>query len=151
MRRLTGFVLVGSLVLFSACSYVTDFVVVNESDGPITIRYEIKDYPGPFYPPDVPGVVPASQLSEDGQQWNPVQFELDEATRSVTTRLMANQALRIATMNHYSSHDDPNDAQKFQIRRIIVSGPRGELDLTDEQARTSFKKVARTLYTLTYR
>ncbi len=150
MRRLILMVLVGSVFLFAACSYTTDFVVVNESDGPITIRYQVKDYPGPFSPPVTPAVVPASQLSEDGQQWNPVQFELDEASRSVTTRLSPGQALRIASMNHYSGHDHPNDVYKFQIRTITVSGTRGELNLTGEQARTSFTKVARTLYTLTY-
>ena len=151
MRRFIVVLLVGSLLLFAACSYATDFVIVNESDGPITIRYQVKDYPGPFYPPVTPGVVPASQLSEDGQQWNSVQFEVDEASRSVITRLSPGQALRIATINHYSGHDDPNDAQKFQIRAIAVSGTHGELNLTDEQARTSFTKVARTLYTLTYK
>lgn len=151
MRRFIIVVLVGSLFLFAACSYATDFIIVNESDAPITIRYEVNDYPGPFDPPVAPGVVPASELSEDGQQWNPVQFELDEASRSITTRLMSGQALRIATMNHYSGHDDPSDAHKYQIRRITVLGTRGELELTGEQARTSFKKVARTLYTLTYK
>ena len=151
MRRSIIMVLVGSLLLLAACSYTTDFVIVNESDGPITIHYQVKDYPGPFSPPVAPGVVSASQLSEDGQQWNPVQFELDEASRSVSTRLSPGQALRIATMNHYSGHDDPTDAYKFQIRTITLSGTRGELKLTDEQARTSFTKVARSLYTLTYK
>ncbi len=151
MRRLILMVLVGSLSLFAACSYATDFVIVNESDGPITIRYEVKNYPGPFSPPVAPGVVAASELSEDGQQWSPVQYELDAASRSVTTRLMPGQALRIATMNHYTGHEDPNDAQNFQISRISVSGQRGEVNLTGELARTTFSKVARTLYTLTYK
>ncbi len=151
MRRFIGMVLVGSVLLLAACSYVTDFVIVNESDAPVTIRYEVKDYPGPFSPPVDPGVVAASELSEDGRQWNPVQFEVDEASRSVTTRLMPGQALRIATMNHYSGHDDPTDTYKYQIRKITISGTRGELNLTDEQARTSFTKIARSLYTLTYK
>lgn len=151
MRRYIAMVLVGSVCLLAACSYATDFVIVNESDGPITIRYEVKNFPGPFYPSTTPGVVAASELSEDGQQWNPVQFAVDEASRSVTTQLMPGQALRIATMNHYTGHDDPNDAEKYQIRRIIVSGTRGELNLSDQQARTAFTKVASTLYTLTYK
>lgn len=152
MRRFIAIVLVGSVCLLAAaCSYTTDFVVVNESDGPITVRYEVKDFPGPFYPPTTPGVVAASQLSEDGQQWGPAQFVVDEASRSVTTQLMPGQALRIASMNHYSGHDDPTDDHKYQIRRIVVSGTRGELNLSDEQARTGFTKVARTLYTLTYK
>ena len=143
--------LVGSLCLFAACSYLTDFVIVNESDGPVTIRYEIKDFPGSFYVPTDPKVVPASQLSEDGQRWQPVQFAVDEASRSVTTQLLPGQALRIASMSHYSGHNDPNDDHKYQIRAITVSGRRGELHFTGEQARTSFTKVALTLYTLTYK
>ena len=149
MRRFIFIVLVGSFLLLAACSYPTDFVIVNESDGPITIRYEVKDSPGRFYPPVDPGVFPASQLSESGKQWSPIEFELDEVSRSVTTRLMPGQALRITTLNHYSGHDH-DDAWKFQIRKILVSGTRGELTLTDEQARTTFTKVSRTLYTLTY-
>jgi hypothetical protein len=76
---------------------------------------------------------------------------IDETSRSVTTHLMPGQALLIASMNHYSGHDYPGDEYKYQIRRITVSGPRGELNLSDEQARTGFTKVARTLYTLTYK
>lgn len=151
MRRYITMVLVGCVCLLAACSYATDFVVVNESDGPITVRYEVKDFPGPFYPPTAPGVAAAADLSEDGQQWSPAQFTVDEASRSVTTQLMPGQALRIASMNHYSGHDDPNDAAKYQIRRIVVSGTRGELNLSDEQARTAFTEVAPTLYTLTYK
>lgn len=151
MRRYIAMVLVGSVCLLAACSYTTDFVIVNESDGPITVRYEEKDFPGPFYLPTAPGVVAASELSEDGQQWSPAQFVVDEASRSVTTQLMPGQALRIASLNHYTGHDDPNDAEKYQIRRIVVSGTRGELNLSDEQARTTFTKVARSLYTLTYK
>ena len=60
--------LLGSLLLLGACSYATDFVIVNESDTAIMIRYEVKDFPGPFYPPTTPGVVAASELSEDGQE-----------------------------------------------------------------------------------
>lgn len=151
MRYLLLMVLLASLLLFAACSYTTDFVIVNETDGPITVRYEVEDFPGQFYVPLTPEVVAASELSEHDKQWNPVQFEVDEASRSVTTRLMPGQALRIATMNSYGGHDDPNSAYKYSLRRITVSGSRGELDLMGEQARTTFTKVTRGLFTLTYR
>lgn len=151
MRRWILTALVGSVALFAACSYLTDFVIVNESDGPIIVRYEVKDYPGAFYPPEVPKVMPASELGERGKQWDAIQYELDEASRSVTTQLMPGQALRLTTIHHYSGHDDPIDAENFQIRRITVSGTRGELDLKGEQARTTFTRVSLTLYKLTYR
>lgn len=151
MRRVISMALLGSLLLLGACSYATDFVIVNESDTAIMIRYEVKDFPGPFYPPTTPGVVAASELSEDGQEWTPTQFQLDEASRSVTAQLMPGQAFRVATMNHYSGHDDPTDTYKYQIRRIVLSGAHGELEFTDEQARTAFRRVARSLYILTYK
>ena len=151
MRRVISMALLGSLLLLGACSYATDFVIVNESDTAIMIRYEVKDFPGPFYPPTTPGVVAASELSEDGQEWTPTQFQLDEASRSVTAQLMPGQASRVATMNHYSGHDDPTDTYKYQIRRIVLSGAHGELEFTDEQARTAFRRVARSLYILTYK
>lgn len=149
MIRLFGvMVLFGSICLLSSCSFTTDFVIINEWEGPITIHYELKDSPGPFSP-DAPGVVSAAELS-DRSQWMPVPFQVDQARRSVTVRLMPGRALRIATLSNYGGHDDPND-QKFEIRRITIVGPRGKVHLTDEQARRSFTKVAITLYTLTYK
>ena len=151
MRRVILTALLGSLLLLGACSYATDFVIVNESNTAIMIHYEVEDFPGPFYPPTAPGVVAASELSEDGQEWTPTQFQLDEASRSVTAQLMPGRAFRVATMNHYSGHDDPTDDHKYQIRRIVVSGTRGELEFSGEQARTAFTRIARSLYTLTYK
>ncbi|HSD48133.1 MAG TPA: hypothetical protein VLB87_16015 [Pyrinomonadaceae bacterium] len=152
MRRFVLLIVLGaSVISTAACSYVTDFVIVNESDAPVIVRYEATDGPGTFVPSVTPAVVPAADLSEDGQQWTPIEFQVDEASRAVITRLNPGQALRIATMNHYSGHNYPNDAYKYQIRRITVSGNRGELDLAGDQARTSFTEVARTLYTLTYK
>ena len=151
MRRVISMALLGSILLLGACSYATDFVIVNESDTAIMIRYEVKDFPGPFYPPTTPGVIAASQLSEAGKEWTPTQFQLDQASRSVTAQLMPGQAFRVATMNHYSGHDDPTDTHKYQIRRIVVSGAHGNLEFTDEQTRIAFTRVARSLYTLTYK
>jgi hypothetical protein len=151
MRRVILLALVGSLILLGACSYATDFVIVNESDTAIIVRYEVKDFPGPFYAPTTPGVLAASEVSGGGQQWTPTQFQLDEASRSVTTQLMPGQALLVARMNHYSGHDDPTDDYKYQIRRIVVSGTRGEVEFSGDQARTAFTRIARSLYTLTYK
>ena len=151
MRRFTLVVLAAFLCSFAACSFATNFVIVNESDSPVIVRYEIKEFPGEFYLPEKPVVVAASDLSEDGPEWKPIQFEVDEATRSVTTQLMPGEALRIARLNSYMGHDDPNSADDFQIRTITVSGTHGQLNLTDEQARTTFTKVSSALYTLTYK
>lgn len=151
MRRFILMVPVAFLCLFAACSFATDFVIVNESDSPVVVRYEIKEFPGEFYLPDKPVVVAASELSDDRPEWKPIEFEVDEVTRSVTAQLMPGEALRIAMLNSYRGHDNPNSAYGFQIRTITVSGAHGQLNLTDEQARTAFTEVLRILYTLTYK
>ncbi|HEU4507448.1 MAG TPA: hypothetical protein VFR78_04365 [Pyrinomonadaceae bacterium] len=151
MRRFTLVVLVAFLCMFAACSFTTNFVIVNESDSPVIVRYEIKEFHGEFYLPDKPVVVAASELGEDQPEWKPIEFEVDEATRSVTTQLMPGEALRIARLNSYMGHDNPNSAHHFQIRTITISGARGQLNLTDEQARTTFTEVSLSLYTLTYK
>ncbi len=151
MRSVVSIALLGSLLLLGACSYATDFVIVNESDMAIMIRYEVKDFPGPFYPPTTPGVVAASELREHGHEWTPTQFQLDEASRSVATQLMPGQAFRVARLHHYSGHDDATDTDKYPIRGIVVSGAHGNLEFTDEQARRAFTRVTRSLYTLTYK
>lgn len=151
MKRVIAMLLVGSVLLLAGCSYSTDFVIVNESDAVIMIRYEVKDFPGPFYPPTTPAVVAASELRDDRAQWTSTQFQVDEGSRSVTTQLLPGQALLVARMNHYSSHDDPTDEHKFQIRRIVMSGTRGDQEFSNGQARTAFTRITRTLYTLTYK
>ena len=140
--------------LLSACSYITDFVVANESDQPIEVRYRVKKFPGPFTPPAVPSTIETSQLSPKGsQQWHQLTsdgFQLDEDSRTVKVRVLPHQALRIATMHHYGGHDDSVDAQDFPVEEITIVGTNGEQRFVGQHARTTFSAVSRALYTLTY-
>jgi len=141
--------------LFAACSYTTDFVVVNQSSQSIEVRYKIKEFPGPFAPPVVPATITISRLStKGGQDWNelsPDGYRLDEQNRTVIVELESHQALRIARMHHYMGHDDAADAEEFPVVEVIVTGAQGDLKLVGQQARVTFSEMSRVLYTLTYK
>lgn len=147
--------MVSSVSLFAGCSYITDFAVVNESDRPIEVRYRVKNYPGPFAAPVAPAVIATSQMSaKGGQQWSTLtadRYQLDQANRTVTVRVMPNEALLVADMHNYNGHGDPWDAKQFPIDEITIQGSGGEVCFRGSQSRTSFSEVSSALYTITYR
>jgi len=148
-----------ALLLFAAglsgCSYLTDFVVVNDSGAPVEVRYQIKNYPGTFSPPVAPASMSASELKSKGnQQWTTItssRFQLDEANRTVIVQLSPQEALLVTRMHNYAGHDNPADAQEFPIQQISLSGVHGETKFVGEQARRSFTEISSALYTLTYK
>ncbi len=155
IRHVILTVLVGSVSLFVACSYITDFAVVNESDQPIEVWYKVKNYPGPFAPPVTPATIAATQLSSKGsQQWTTLtseQYQLHQESRTVQVRVMPHQALLIANMHNYIGHEDAWGANEFPIEEITIRGGQGEIKLADQKARTTFSQVSRALYILTYK
>ena len=154
MRHVILVLLLAAISLLSACSYITDFIVINESREPMQVRYKVKKFPGAFTPPVAPATIPMSQLSTKGnQQWSQLasgDYQLDQESRTVIVRVLPHQALRIATMHHYGGHQDSADAQDFPVEEITMSGEDGERRFTGPQARTTFSEVSRALYTLTY-
>lgn len=155
MRTSMLILLVSCISMFAACSYITDFAVVNQSGQVVEIRYRIKRFPGPFAPPVAPATMAASRLStKGGQEWKDLpsnQYRLDEENRTVIVELAPQQALRIARMQHYLGHEDVGDAEEFPVEEVIVTGAQGELRLLGQQARVMFSEMSKALYILTYR
>ena len=154
-RRLVLIALIGGVSLFAACSYLTEFVVVNQSDDHIVVRYKIKNYPGPLNLPAVPSTIESSRLSKKhAQEWQELtsdEYQLDEHNRTVVVDVRPHQALLIASMHHYMGHDDVGDAQDYPIEEVTVTGTQGELKLAGPQARVMFSEISRVLYTLSYK
>lgn len=71
-RSLFFALLLVHLFLLLGCSYSTDFVVVNESEQPIEIRYRVKkSTAGSLAVSGIPAIIEASRLStHGGQEWN---------------------------------------------------------------------------------
>jgi hypothetical protein len=76
---------------------------------------------------------------------------VDAAGRTVSVSVGPGDALRIADVSNYGSHDDTWNANEFPIDEITISGANGDLRLTGQQTRTTFAKVSLALYTLTYK
>ena len=155
MRITIGAIALGAVLLLAACSYKTEFVVINESDQSINIRYKVKDFPGPFAPPVTPATIVASQLNMHGdQQWEvltPAQYQIDQENRTITVRLMPHEALRVASMHKYGGHNNLRDAEHFPIEEIVIMGSADELVLKGQQALETFSNLSKALYTLTYK
>ena len=156
MRRviLVVFLLLASTL--TACSYTTDFVVVNESDHAIEISYKHKQFPWntPFEPHQRPAKVDADALrSKGGNEWReltPSDYQIDRENRTVLVRIMPGEALRIHGFHNYGGHEDPHEAEDYPFEEISVLGANGVLKYTGQKARTAFSKVSLGLYTLTY-
>jgi hypothetical protein len=152
---LTAFVLCGVALTLSGCSYKTNFVIVNESGQLIEVRYQVKDHPGPFYPPVPPASMSAGDLSSKANNnWSELpasRLQIDEAQRTVTVLVKPNEALLVASMHNYFGHDNEWDAREFPIQEINVLGSKGKMSVVGDQTRRSFSKVSIALYTLTYK
>ena len=112
MRRESLILILLLTSTLTACSYFTDFVVVNESDHPIDVGYRYKHFPGdkPFELYVPPSKIAAQRLSSKGgnewQQLTPSDYQLDRENRTVLVRVMPREAIRIYSFHNYRGHDD---------------------------------------------
>lgn len=143
--------------LLTACSYAADFVIINESDSPIDVRYTVKrSTVGPLVASGLPATIEASQLSSHGgQQWKELagnQYQLIQESNVdiAIVRVMPKEALRITDVRDYKGHSAQRNIN-FPIEEINITGASGELILTGKQTRLAFMEVSKALYTLTYR
>lgn len=144
-----------SLSLLVACSYATDFVVINESPESIEVRYRVKKGSlGPITIAGPPAIIPSSQLGSNGrlpwQQLSGDRLRVDEEQSTIVIELQPSEALRLTSLSGYGGHDAA-DANHFSIEEIELNGSRGRVLLVGAQARRAFSKVSRALYTLTYK
>lgn len=147
------------LLLFTfsltACSYSTDFVVLNNADYPVEVVYKMKQSPGPLALPGEPKVIASANLEmEERNKWTnlaPDRFRIDQANRTVTVRLSAHEALWVTAMHHYIGDEDPNDVTGFPIEELSVKGADGEMRFSGDKARKAFERKSRVLYVLSYK
>ncbi len=153
MRRILLAVLLISVSLLAACSYMADFVVVNESDEPIEVRYKVGETSiDPFAVNGKPATLPASRLNASDRQWRelpPAQYAFNRESRRVTAPLMPGEGLRVTRQKDWG--EGTIIEIKFPVEEINIRGAHGELTLTGDQVYKSFVIQSQTLCTLTYR
>lgn len=146
-----------AVVTLSACSFATHFVVTNESNDRIQIRYVLKKPPIPDAPPRTPEAPAVKLISELGTnvEWRDLpatRFTFAPETRTLVVTLMPNEALRVERQTDVScAEKDPRRLEDFPIEEINIIGPTGALRLTGDQARKSFVSDKRNICVLTYR
>jgi hypothetical protein len=157
MRRPILILLILLFPAFTACSYSTAFVVVNDSDHPIEVRYKVNRDAGVLSSTDTPAKIAASQVANRYRaQWrnlSPAEYQTSKNDRTITVivNVMPHEALWVTTMFHYVGDEDPNDVASWPIDEISLAGTNGGMTFTGQKARKSFSYVSRLLYTLTYK
>jgi hypothetical protein len=156
MRRPTLLLLILLVPTFAACSYSTAFVVLNDSDKPIEVRYKLKRAAGVLSSTETPAIIAASQVANRYRaQWrnlSPTEYQTSQTDSAitVTVKVMPREALWVTSMFHYIGDEDPNDVASWPIDEISITGTNGGMTFTGQKARKSFNYVSRVLYTLTY-
>ncbi|HYG80520.1 MAG TPA: hypothetical protein VD861_09045 [Pyrinomonadaceae bacterium] len=155
MRKVLAFLTFALALVLTACSYATNFVVVNATDRPVELRYKVKDSPrDPLEMAGAPKKTAAKKLRDGDSDWRllaPGEYALDAAARTVTVRLMPGEAVLVTRLTNYRGHDNSARAGAYAIEEIHLDGAGGAVKLRGEEARTGFVKQSDNLYTLTYK
>jgi hypothetical protein len=152
MRCFTGALLIAAS-LQVACSYISNFVVLNDSNKPIEVRYKIRDSSyEPFQLVPEPGTASESNLSRADNHWQPLSSQdYHLGGRTVTLTVQPHEGLRVESIPNYPGHEDTSAADRFQIDEIIIAGGSGELRIHGEETRIKFVEQSESLYLLRYR
>lgn len=157
-KRLLLLLFVIFALLLTSCSSFTDFVVMNESDYPLEIRYKVDKSPaGPLATSGVPATIEASRLSTyGGLPWTQLslsQYQLVQEPDAdiVIVRLRSKEALRLTSMRTYSENTPCDRGQSFPVTAILILSPTSKIELVGDRVRTSFFKSSRALCLMTYK
>ena len=149
--------LLAVVLSLTACSFVSTFVIANESNDRIQIRYVVKKWNDPEHPPTLPllpGVLSISELDDSDRLWRNLPSPMvtyNETNRTAIVTLMPNEAVRIEQVEETLCEDINKRLDRFEIEEISITGASGTLRLTGEQAAKSFTARSKQLCVLTYR
>lgn len=133
-------VIMMSVLVLSACSVRNDFVVVNESDGPIEVQYQFKlsisktaPLVGSFQPPAKLGI---KEFLASGREWKDVseeQFYYDDRTGILTVMVAPDEALLVDYVYNYSEFS-------FDLASLSITGALGSIRLEGSQTFMQFRE-----------
>jgi hypothetical protein len=135
--------------LLSACSYSTDFVVINPSEDNIKVKYKLKDFPESE--PKWLARKNVQELHNHSNDWLEVsreEYQIDRKEGSITVELGPNQALRLERMYNYSEGKGREEA--FEVASIILTGLKGTRTYAGADIPAQFKKQSLYLYAISY-
>lgn len=154
MKRVLIFPTFALVLLLTACSYISSFVILNETEQPIEVRYKVKPSPlDPLQTVGLPAKTAKANIRNRDKEWQtltPEQYKFDREARTLTIQVMPDEALQVERITNYRGHDNAYP-DSFAIEEISIKGASGEVKLQGDQARRSFIEESGSTYTLTYR
>lgn len=157
MRLLLLVCMLAAVVVLSACSFSRFFVVVNETNERIQLRYVFKKPNHPEYPSELiekPAVKLVSEMNDRNIDWRllpETRFTFAPETRTVVLTLMPKEAVRIEQVHNADCVEEDDGTGGFFIEEINITGPSGAIRVTGAQARSSFVSDKSGKCVLTYR
>ena len=153
MRRTLLILLIPLALTQAACAYLTDFVIVNCSEQPVEVRYRVIASRSPVEAGTLAKTANTRLRSRDPgwQELTATQYELGR-DGAVGVRLSPGESLRVAKVRDYELYAElEQEAYRFAIEELSVSGAGGEVRFSGAQARKAFARESTRLYTYTYK
>jgi hypothetical protein len=146
-RRILLLTTIISFLLLSSCSYRYDFVVVNESEGPIEVQYTLKRRPsGQFADNHPPAELTIQEFQKSKPEWRNLmsgEYIWDNSTGTFIIIVACGGVLLV------DSTTGGEDA--FALESIKITGSKGSVSLEGQQAHTQFKSESDQKFVLRYR
>lgn len=142
LLRLLAIAVVSTLT--AGCSYSSTFAVLNETETPLTVEYQVGPYDQqqatqpPRYPIDDPAMKPLDDLYDRNVRWQPPRPDsamVNAEQGFVTVQVPPRTALRLAEAVNYMDSDWTHDVN---ITRIKLTGSSGTIALEGDQVRKHF-------------
>ena len=153
MRKVTLILLLASVALFTACSSGVDFVVTNDSDQPIEVRYRVDEQPGdPIALAGNPCLINASLLRDGNGEWRLLaegEYKVDREAGTLRARVMPGEALLITSL--FDSEVVENSPPFLRVEELDITGVYGEIKLRGRQVSAAFIRERKGLYSITYK
>lgn len=151
-RLFCGLLLAASLLTFSSCSTITEFVVVNDSGSAVRVSYSFKKR-GDRSSCCVsqPAKKALDKLADEDAAWRELrgdEFAYDPATGTLTLTLAPSEVLRVSSEVNFAGHGVRDEY--FPVESLHVAGESGAAYYEGRQAQYQFKRESGSLYKLTY-
>jgi hypothetical protein len=149
-HRILSLVVLCLVLMMSGCSYRYEFVVINKSDRPIEVQYQLKRHAsGQYADINTPAKVTLSEFEKAEYQWRNLakeQYQFDNLTATFKVSVAPDEVLLVDFALNYSG-----DESEFDLASIKIDGARGSIDLEGRQAQTQFRFDEDRKYILRYR
>ncbi|MBA3028676.1 MAG: hypothetical protein KKF30_06065 [Proteobacteria bacterium] len=135
----------------SGCSWMTSFVVLNNSDLEIRIRYSLRSR-GTKYWYVPPKVVESTKLGSRGPNWNVIpdaNRSYDEGNGIVEITIPPKHAVLVAQNPIYLGYNKERSSEIALVRLDIIS-PLGQITYAGDELAKAFMKRSDQLYILRY-